>query len=206
MMITGRRLDSLRYPIAALTLVAIMGTGVVAWSRQQISSDQAILANQETQLREARKRFERSGQEREQILRFMGPYQDLRSRGVIGPERRINWLDALRVSNRQAQLFGAEYQISTQQPYPFAQELNASKLGMAQSMMKLSLRLAHEGELMRFFRLLEGQNVGTFEINQCVLDRSASFADTAPKAQANLSAVCELAWITINPEPVERKP
>jgi len=136
----------------------------------------------------------------------MGPYHDLRSRGLIGPERRINWLDALRLSDQQAQLFGAEYQISTQQPYPYAQDLNAPKLGMAQSVMKLSLRLAHEGELMRFFRLLEGQNVGAFEINQCVLDRSASFADAAPRAQPNLRAECELAWITINPEPVERKP
>ena len=206
MMLSSRHLHSLRVPIAVLTLVAIAGAGVVTWSSDQIVKDQAILAAQEQQLHEARKRFERSGQERELILRFMGPYQDLRSRGVIGPERRINWLDALRVSNQQAQLFGVEYQISTQQPYPFAQELNAPKLGMAQSVMKLSLRLAHEGELMRFFRLLGGQNVGTFEINQCVLDRSASFADTAPKAQPNLSAVCELAWITINPEPVERKP
>ncbi len=206
MKLTGRHLDSLKAPIAVLALVAIAGAGIVAWSRAQIVTDERALAAQEGQLREARTRFQRSGDERELIVRFMGPYQDLRGHGLIGPERRINWLDALRVSNQQAQLFGAEYQIGSQQPYPFAQELNAPKLGMAQSVMKLSLRLAHEGELMRFIRLLEDQNAGIFDINQCVLDRSGGFTGIAAKAQPNLSVECELAWITINPEPVERKP
>jgi len=55
MIITGRHLDSLRYPIAALALIAVVGAGVVAWSRVQIVTDQAALAAQEGQLREARK-------------------------------------------------------------------------------------------------------------------------------------------------------
>jgi hypothetical protein len=102
-------------------------------------------------------------------------------------------------------MMGAEYQISTQQPYPFAQELNGARLGMAQSLMRLNLRLAHEGELMRFFRSLESQNAGAFDINQCVLQRINVGSDVAG-GQPNLRAECELAWITINPAPVDHKP
>ena len=75
---------------------------------------------------------------------------------------------------------------------------------MAQSVMKLTLRLAHEGELMRFLRLLEDQNVGIFDVNQCILERTAGAS--SPRVQPSLSAECELAWITINPEPTERRP
>ena len=206
MTFTSRYLEALKIPIAVLALVSIAGAGIVGWSRDQIIKDEGTLATREGQLRDARQRFQRSGEERELILRYSGQYQNLLSHGVVGPERRINWLDALRESNQQAQLYGVDYQISTQQPYPFAQTLSAPKLGMAQSVMKLKLRLAHEGELMRFFRLLEGQNVGTFEINQCILDRSGGSAGAARKAQPNLSAQCELAWITIHPETTERKP
>ena len=204
MKLTSRHLDSLKAPLAVLALVAIASAGLVTFTRTLIINDQRTLTAQEGQLREARTRFQRSGDERELIVRFRDPYEELRNRGLIGPERRINWLDALRASNQQAHLFGAEYQIGTQQPYPFAQDLNAPKLGMAQSVMKLTLRLAHEGELMRFLRLLESQNVGIFDINQCVLDRAGGASPG--RVQPNLSAECELAWITINPDPPERKP
>lgn len=205
MKLSSRHLDSLKAPLAVLVIVAIAGAGVVSWTRATIAQDQRALSAQENQLREARSRFQRSGDERDLIVKFMGPYQELRAHGLIGPEQRINWLDALRVTNQQAGLFGAEYQVSTQQPYPYAQEFNASKLGMAQSLMKLNLRLSHEGELMRFFRVLESQNAGTFDINQCVLERTGS-APGPLTPQPNLRAECELAWITFNPEPAERKP
>ena len=205
MKLTGQHLVSLKAPLALLALAAIVGAAIVTYTRTQIITHQQTLTAQESQLREARSRYQRSGDERELIVRFMGPYQELQGRGLVGPERRINWLDALRASNQQAHLFGAEYQIGTQQPYPFAQDLNAPKLGLAQSVMKVALRLAHEGELMRFLRALESQNVGMFDINQCVIDRTGGTM-TVARVQPNLSAECELAWITINPEPSERRP
>lgn len=206
MRLTSRHLDSLKGPLALLALVAIAGAGVVTFTRAQIVKEQRMLTAQEAQLREARSRYQRSGDERELIVRFMGPYEALRGQGLIGPERRIDWLEALRTANRQAQIFGAEYQIGTQQPYAFAQDLNAPKLGMAQSVMKLTLRLAHEGELMRFIHLLEAQQPGIFDINQCVLERTGGVVAVAARAQPNVNAECELAWITINPEPAERRP
>jgi hypothetical protein len=206
MKLNGHHFDSLKVPLAALALVTVAGVALVGFTRTSIVKDELALASQQKQLQDARTRFQRSGEERDLILRFMGPYAQLRGHGLIGPELRINWLDALRAANQQAQLFGVDYQIGSQQPYPFAQELNAPKLGMAHSVMKLNLRLAHAGDLMRFLRSLEGQNVGVFDINECVLDRSGGAAAFAPKVQPNLSAQCELAWITINPEPGERKP
>lgn len=205
MTLTGRHLDALKAPLAVLAVVVIAGAAAVSWTRAEITKGQRALSAQENVLKEARTRFQRSGDERDLIVRFLPSYQELRNRGLIGPEQRINWLDALRNTNQQARLFGAEYQVSTQQAYPYAQELNAARLGMAQSIMKLNLRLAHEGELMRFFRQLENQNAGAFDINECVLER-ASAAATPFNAQPNLRAECELAWITINPEPMERKP
>jgi hypothetical protein len=192
-------------PLALLAIVVVAGAGAVYWTRAEIAKQQRTLAAQENVLKEARNRFQRSGEERDLIVRFLAPYQDLRGRGLIGPEQRINWLDALRASHHQARLYGVEYSVTTQSPYPYAQELNAARLGMAQSVMKLSLRLAHEGELMRFLRELERQNAGAFEVNECVLER-ANAAEPPLNAQPNVRAECELAWITINPEPQESRP
>jgi hypothetical protein len=204
MMLTSRHLNALKLPLAALAIAAIAGAGAVAWTRAQIKQGERTLSAQEAQLKEARSRFQRSGEERDLIVRFLPAFQELRTRGLIGPETRINWLEALRTANQQGQMFGADYQINTQQPYPYAQELSAARLGLAQSVMKLNLRLAHEGELMRFFRLLEAQNAGAFDINQCVLQRVNIGSDGA--GQPHLRAECELAWITMNPAAMDHKP
>ena len=205
MIFTGRHLNALKLPLALLAIVGIAGASAVSWTRTQIKQAERTLAAQEAQLKDARSRFQRSGEERDLIVRFLPAYEELRERGMIGPEERIDWLEALRTANQQANMFGAEYQISSQQSYAYAQELNAGQLGMAQSLMKLNLRLAHEGELIRFFRLLDNQNVGAFDINQCVLQRVDGSAEPAA-TQPNLRAECELAWITINPAPAEQKP
>lgn len=204
-MLTARHLNALKLPFAVLLIVGIAGAGAVSWTRAQIKQAERTLATQEAQLKEARSRFQRSGEERDLIVRFLPAFEELRKHGLIGPEERINWLEALRTANHQAQMFGAEYQISTQQSYPYAQELNATRLGMAQSLMKLNLRLVHEGELMRFFELLEQQNVGAFDINQCVLQRVNNGTELGA-AQPNVRAECELAWITMNPPQMDHKP
>lgn len=206
MKLTVQNLAAVKTSLAGLAAVAIAGAGAIYWTSKLITQTERALAAQENQLKEARSRFQRSGDERNLIERYSEPYRQLHAQGLIGPERRINWLDALRLANQQAQLFGAEYKISTQQAYPHAQELGAAQLGLAQSLMTLSLRLAHEGELMRFFRLLSQQNAGMFDINECVLERLGTTGTEAVRLQPNLRAECELAWVTINPEPSERKP
>jgi len=205
MKFNSRHLNEIKAPLLVLAAVVLGSAAAISWTRAEILKSQRMLTTQEGQLREARTRFQRSGDERDLIVRFMPPYEELRRQGLIGPEQRINWLDALRNTNQQARLFGVQYQVSTQQTYPYAQELNAPKLGMAQSVMKLSLQLVHEGELLRFFRQLDAQGAGAFDINECVLERAAS-ADAPLNAQPNLRAECEVAWITLNPEPTERRP
>jgi hypothetical protein len=205
MTLSGRHLQALKLPLAALLIVAVSGAGAVSWTRNQIKQHERTLAAQERQLSEARTRFQRSGEERDLIVRFLPRFQELRGRGLVGPEERISWLEALRAANDQARMFGAEYQITTQQPYAYAHEFGAQRLGMAQSLMKLTLRLAHEGELMRFFRLLERQQAGAFDINQCVLQRAAAQPESLV-LQPYLRAECELAWVTLNPAPPDHKP
>jgi hypothetical protein len=205
MTLSSRHFAAVKMPLFVLAAVVLGSAGAISWTRTQIADAERALATQQSQLREAQNRFQRSGDERDLIVRYKPLYEALRETGLIGPEQRINWLDALRTTNQETRLFGAEYQITTQQPYPHAQELNAPRLGMAQSLMKINLRLTHEGELLRFFRRLEAQRAGAFDINECLLERSAS-ADAPLAAQPNLRAECELAWITINPEPQERRP
>jgi len=205
MNINAKDLQALKVPLIVLAIVVLSGGAAVYYGNQGVIKATQGLRNQEAQLREARTRLQRSDEEKDIIVRYLGRYRQLQAQGLVGAEQRINWLDGLRSSNQQGELFGASYQISQQQSYPFAAELNPGKLQIRQSVMKLSIRLLHEGDLMHFFQLLDQQRVGVFSITQCVLDREGGDRGRVLAFQPYLRADCDLAWITIDAESAEKK-
>ena len=198
-------LKALQFPLIALVCVVLLAAGAVYYSDALLDQSQKKLAQEQKQLKEARTRLQRSGDEKEVIVQYLGGYQQLERGGFAGEEKRINWLDALRLANQQAELFGVEYQISTQKPYPYAAEFNPAPLTLAESAMKLRVRLLHGDDLMRFFNALARQNAGLFLIDECKVQR----IDTGGviRFQPNLMAECELSWVTAKPgSATEKKP
>jgi hypothetical protein len=188
---------ALRNPVIALILTLALGAGLIYYLDQSLTTARRELAGQQNQLREARTRLQKSGDEKQIIVRYLSNYQYLQRLGFVGEEQRINWLEGLRLSNQQTQLFGVDYQIGAQQPYPYASDLEPGQLTLQQSLMKISFRMLHEGDLLRFLGTLAKQGVGVFSVNQCVVQRMDTGGSI--RFQPNLQADCELAWITARP-------
>jgi hypothetical protein len=197
-------LRALRTPLIALVMVAVIGAGLIYYSNLTLEQTRFALAQQQVKLREARTRLQKSGDEKDIIVRYLNNYQFLQRLGFVGDEQRINWLDGLRLTNQQTQLFGVDYQISVQQPYPYARELEPGQLALYQSVMKINVRLLHEGDLIRFLGTLASQRAGVFSVNECTLQRIDTGGSI--RFQPNVRADCELAWITVRPvTPGEKK-
>ncbi|MDP2240341.1 MAG: hypothetical protein Q8K18_09285 [Burkholderiales bacterium] len=198
-------LKALQFPLIVLLCVALLGAGAIYYSDALLDQSQKKLVQEQKQLKEARTRLQRSGSEKEVIVQYLGGYQQLERSGFAGEEKRINWLDGLRLANQQAELFGADYQISTQKPYPYAAEFNPAPLKLVESEMKLRLRLLHSEDLMRFFNALARQNAGLFLINACKMNRIETGG--VIRVQPNVMAECELSWVTAQPgATTEKKP
>lgn len=188
-------------PLVVLALViAAAAVGIVV-SERVIKRAQADLVKTQAELGEAQKRVRRSGEERDTIQRYLGPYAELAQGGVLGEEQRLAWVDALRAANNAAQLYGVDYEVGAQQPYAFITEAGAGALQVQQSVMKLKFGLLYEEDLLDFFSALGQQQVGAFAVNQCVLQRLVQEV-TRPSNAPTLRAECEVAWITI-PRPPE---
>ena len=197
-------LKALQAPLIILVIVLGLGAGVVYQLDQTLSATKRELAQQQAQMLEARTRLQKSGEEKELIVRYLPNYEYLQRIGFVGDEKRLNWLEGLRLSNQQAQLFGVQYQIGSQQQYPYAAELNPGQLTLHQSVMKLSFQLLHEGDLMSFLKALGKQGAGFFAVNECKLDRANTGGSI--RFQPNLRADCDIAWITLRAaSPGERK-
>jgi hypothetical protein len=187
-------IQALRNPLIALLLVVVAGAMAVYHSDRMKKAAAQQLAQQQVLLKDARTRLQKSGDEKDIIVRYLDGFRQLQSDGFIGEEQRINWLDGLRLANQQADLFGVDYQIGTQGPYPYATELDPGQLQLNQSVMRLQFRLLHEGDLMRFLSALGRQGGGIFSVDQCIVRRM----DTRGviRYQPNATADCELSWIT----------
>jgi len=198
-------IKALQNPLLILACAVLIAAGMIYYSDSLLGQSQQKLLRQQQQLKEARTRLQRSGDEKEIIVNYLGGYQQLQRIGFVGGEQRINWLDGLRLANQQVELFGVEYQISVQQPYAYAAEINPAPLSLMQSTMKLRFRLLHEEDLPRFFGTLSRQNVGVFLIDQCDVKRIDT--NGVIRFQPNLQAECELAWITAKAaDAAEKKP
>jgi len=188
-------LQALKAPLIVLLAVLLASAAAIyhfdrlkTEARQQLTQKQALL-------KEARTRLQKSGEEKDIIVKYLGGFRQLESAGVVGEEQRINWLDGLRLANQQADLFGVDYQIAMQRPYPYAADFNPGQLALNQSLMQLRFRLLHEEDLMRFLTALARQGGGIFTVDQCVMKR----LDTGGviRFQPNVSAECDLSWITL---------
>ncbi|MBI4196062.1 MAG: hypothetical protein HY526_13405 [Betaproteobacteria bacterium] len=197
-------LKTLRAPLLVLAMTVVAAAAAVFYTDNLLEQSRRDLARHEAQLREARTRLYRSGEEKEAISRYLGAYRQLQHAGFIGEEQRINWLDGLRLANERTELFGVDYQINAQRPYPYAAALDAGPIALNQSVMKLRFRLLHEEDLMRFFTALAATGAGVFLVDECTLKRIDTGA--VSRVQPNLLAECDLSWITAKPAVVERKP
>jgi hypothetical protein len=188
-------LQALKNPLLVLASVALLCALAVYYSGRLMITARQQLAQQQLQLKDARTRLQKSGEEKDIIVRYIDGFRQLERSGFVGDEQRINWLDGLRVANQQADLFGVDYQIGAQRPYAFASEFNPGPLALNQSLMRVRFRLLHEGDLERFFGSLARQDTGIFTVDQCTLRR----IDTRGviRYQPNVNAECDLSWITV---------
>jgi len=188
-------LQALRNPLLVVAGVALLGALAVYSSGRLMIATRQQLAQQQLQLKDARTRLQKSGEEKDIIVRYLDGFRQLERTGFVGEEQRINWLDGLRLANQQADLFGVDYQIGAQRPYLHAAECSPGTLALNQTVMRVRFRLLHEGDLDRFLVSLARQGAGIFAIDQCLLRR----IDTRGviRYQPNVNAECDLSWITV---------
>ena len=198
MNLSAKDFQSIKAPLMALALAIAASLTLLAITDRKLENSEKNYRNQLTALTEARSRYQRSGEERETILRYLDSYRALEKIGFVGTEQRLNWMESLRMANKSAGLFGVDYQLTAQEPFPFAVNDNPIASRVKHSRMTITFGVLHEGEPARLFSALSAQQPGLFSLNGCSIDRAGGQSDPQPR-QANLAVKCELSWLTLEP-------
>ena len=189
--------QTLQTPIFILAAVTAAVISLFTAAQYFRTNQEQALQNQQNQLNAARQRYQSSGAEKAMIIEYLPRYQALISKGFVGEERRIEWLEALREQHKNHKLFGIKYSISQQEKYTPVFAANLGGFTLNRSVMKLDLDMLHEGDLLQLTESLGSKNAAPFMLRDCEISRLNPGSQISNQLIANLHAQCELDWLTL---------
>lgn len=195
MTFTSHDLRKLQLPFITLGVSIILATLLYSTTDARKNKAEQLLKTQQGALGQARQRFQTSGAEKENIVKFMPAYQKLIDRGFVGEERRVDWIDDLRNVNLRYKLFGVSYDIGTQEDYKPKFPLDTGKFKLHRSVMNITFAMLHENDLLTLLTALPGQTNSLFMLRDCTIERVAGGG--RGKFVPNLNTACEIDWLTI---------
>lgn len=183
----------LKLPILLVLVALVAATAGVLWSWNQSKLATAALQQATSALDAARKQLDHSHQQKQLIVTHSDEYKVLQSRGFIGDENRLVWIEAVQQANRDAGLYGLDYRLTprTAAPSDLAQEL-----ALGQTRMTLTFPILVETDLPRFLSALRQRAPGVFTVQACRLSMPAG-AEFRPVNLPRMQAECDLLWFTI---------
>ena len=139
----------------------------------------------------------RSIDEQKRLIETWSPaFRALESAGVIGEERRLEWIETLRAAAAHVKLPSLRYRIEPRTPYEARAGPDTGDYRAFSTVVRLEAGLLHEGDLLRLIRDLADGDAGLVRIERCDVRRTGP--DFVMRAHAaNLIAECDLRWITL---------
>ena len=172
-------------------LLALLGFWAVQDSLQVLGERQARHRQARRERTEIRDQLARARVDGHELKQRFARYEELLRRGLLGPERRLDWVEEIRRLTRKEGLLDLRYELSPQQLLDGG---SGSGYELMASNMMLQIRLLHEGQLLDFLAELRASVPAYIRINSCKLER---LPDIGGEQGAWLSAECSIDWITL---------
>lgn len=179
----------------ACVLACLFGVVLTEWRQQDAQQRQ----RQVQRTRDAAySRYAHVDNEKRDIRDFQARYIELRARGLVGEENRLNWVDAVRQVQEDRKLLPLTYEIDPQQPVRLESALDLGDYQLRGSRMHVHMQLLHELDLFNFLEDLHQRSY--FAVQDCSVKRLATAAGSP--GGPTLGADCTLNWITLAPVPL----
>lgn len=192
-------LGHLKWAIAFLLILSACG-GAAVWTTLQMQKAGERSIKEATAARsDIRAKLARARDEQEELRDKIGRYQAFRDRGYIGPEKRLDWVEAIARIKAARRIYKLDYEFSPQRPVDAAilpAGASAGGYEILASRMKLQVQVLHEGELLALLDDIRGAVRALIQLRSCEIERSlAGSGDRSNPAP--LKAECVLEWITL---------
>ena len=195
MRLTPEELKRLAAPaLAALALLAA-GVALIGWADSSLGNAGRALAAAQEERKQNAERLARIAEEEREVKANLALYQQLKQLNVLGPERRLEWADAIARIRAQRELLDLRYRVERQKLLSAVPGKPANVEFYASSM-RVDLALLHEEDLLRFLADLRASGNAYYAVKRCSLERTGQ-AVTGTLIAPRLRADCQIDLITV---------
>lgn len=187
--------DFAKLQIPLLSMLVMLGlAGLLAWWSMGLaekSERENKAAN--TSKNQVEQRLRQVRTEEQELKEKAQIFQHMQSSGMAGEEKRLDWTEMLRNTQRDMRLPGMTYEFGAQIPID---SVEGAAFAYFTSPMRLQLRLFHEQDLLNFLNRIQIEASALVLVRACKLTLVTRSND-ARDALAQLGAECELQWVTV---------
>ena len=198
MNVTRDDLKQLRMPLAAAIVLFALGAGCLIASGYYL--DEARTAQDSTRLTRvaAQERVLRVAEEEREIRDDLVYYEQMRQRGVVGEQSRLDWIESIARIKNDRKLFEIRYNFDAQRPLDYPGLVPTSAADFVVSRLRLDMLLLHEGDLMNFLADLQAGIKAHVSVRNCTVARiERGAAPGATTVQPRLRAECQVDLISL---------
>lgn len=185
----AKTLKRIQWSLALLIFAALLGAGMLVYSKSLLERAQRVHKAATINRTDLQNKLANARNEEQELLTKWSRYQTIVSRGYIGSERRLDWVEEIRKIRAARKLLDTFYELEPQQ---VLDGTNASGFDFMVSNMHLQMQLLHEDDLLAFLADLR-QNIRAYtSLKSCSVTRL-----TRQGSSVQLMADCSLDWITL---------
>ncbi|MEO7404729.1 MAG: hypothetical protein ABIU95_13755 [Burkholderiales bacterium] len=190
---TLRRLAA---PAAIATV--LIGLGVAALAATDRFADEARKAFEGARTERAgiQSRLSRATEDEREIRARLVDYQSLRDRGILGDERRLDWVEAIKSIKTERRLYDVKYSIEPRRPIDYPSFTQTPGVEVMMSRMRIETALLHEEDLLVLLADLKARMSPLVVVRSCGLTRVPG-ASVAGGAGPRLRGDCLVDLVTI---------
>lgn len=187
----------LKRPLIGLCVCMVIASSLIGVSYYFNSELEKEYNRNKSSFQSISRRYLDVDQEEKLLIDFYPRFVNLYNKGIIGREKRLNWIESLRQAGESVKLPSLTYSINSQEEHVPEYGINYSGYTIYRSSMKLNLGLLHEGDLFKLFDYIDNNADGIYTLSEC------SFSMTANEIRfdrdhSNISASCLVNWLTID--------
>ena len=177
----------------ALATGAVVAGGALRFHEEALRGYE----RQKSRLETVRARYRAIDAQKRLIATWLPAYLALRAEGIVGEERRLEWIEALREAATRVGLPSLRYRMEPRSVYGSSIDPDTGTHRPFSTVVRLEAGLLHEGDLERLIRDLATRGPGLHRIERCEVSRAGPDFVMRPGA-VNLAAQCDLRWITLS--------
>ena len=189
----------LRKPLILLLICVLVATGLV-FAGWQFENDKVEQYTQtKASLQKAHSKYIKLVKDIDLLDQYTKAYKADKSTGLIGPERRLSWIETLETVNDQLRLPKLGYNLKPQQQFARPGLRKERHIDISSTPMALDMNLLHEVDMLMVFDGIKDNIDNLFTVESCDVTRAGGVqAKTLSTKKANLSAKCLIRWITVD--------